>query len=295
MRIILFLLIFSAFLHAAEEEVGMDACAFLKIDVGARAAALGGAYTAVSDDATASFWNPAGLLRFKGWQVCTMYNSYIQGMKHYFLSYAESRQRMAYAVSISSLIVDGIELRSKDTEEPEGEGEAKDFAASFAMAKSWGKLLCGWGIKLLKAKLVQDYSRLSYTFDLGITYAWKKAAIGMVVQNWGGKVKFRQTSHPLPLRYKIGASYKIKDSVLLLFDACFPRRGRAHVHSGVEVKIGGLFLRMGVNDAKDIGEKVTFGFGVKRKFFSIDYAWSSFGLLGYTHRVGVTFAPPVAE
>lgn len=35
---------------------------FLNIDVGARAAAMGGAFTAVADDATGFFWNPAGLV-----------------------------------------------------------------------------------------------------------------------------------------------------------------------------------------------------------------------------------------
>ena len=35
---------------------------FLKIPVGARAIGMGGSFTAVSDDATASYWNPAGMV-----------------------------------------------------------------------------------------------------------------------------------------------------------------------------------------------------------------------------------------
>lgn len=38
------------------------AAEFLKIQVGARAAGMGGAFTAVSDDATAPYWNPAGMV-----------------------------------------------------------------------------------------------------------------------------------------------------------------------------------------------------------------------------------------
>src|SRR5580765_1256056 len=35
---------------------------FLKIPVGARAVAMGGAFTAIADDATSPFWNPAGMV-----------------------------------------------------------------------------------------------------------------------------------------------------------------------------------------------------------------------------------------
>src|SRR5436309_7220574 len=35
---------------------------FLKVPVGARAVGMGGAFTAVADDATAPWWNPAGMI-----------------------------------------------------------------------------------------------------------------------------------------------------------------------------------------------------------------------------------------
>src|SRR5436190_10778481 len=35
---------------------------FMKIPVGARAVGMGGAFTAVCDDATAPYWNPAGMV-----------------------------------------------------------------------------------------------------------------------------------------------------------------------------------------------------------------------------------------
>lgn len=45
--------------HAAEE--GSFALEFLGMGVGARAAAMGSAYVAVAEDASAAYWNPAGL------------------------------------------------------------------------------------------------------------------------------------------------------------------------------------------------------------------------------------------
>src|SRR6266536_6612464 len=45
------------------EKVGTFDGQFLKIGVGARAAAMGGAFVGVADDATALFWNAAGIAR----------------------------------------------------------------------------------------------------------------------------------------------------------------------------------------------------------------------------------------
>lgn len=52
---------------------GVNPAAFLDIGVGARALAMGGAYTAISDDATASYWNPAGLGKIKNFQSLFMF------------------------------------------------------------------------------------------------------------------------------------------------------------------------------------------------------------------------------
>jgi hypothetical protein len=46
---------------------------FLKIPVGARAIGMGGAFVAVSDDATAPFWNPAGLIYLPYKEVLPMH------------------------------------------------------------------------------------------------------------------------------------------------------------------------------------------------------------------------------
>ena len=45
------------------EKVGTFGGQFLKISVGARGAGMGGAYVAIADDATAVFWNAAGIAR----------------------------------------------------------------------------------------------------------------------------------------------------------------------------------------------------------------------------------------
>ena len=58
---IIFVSFFSFSIKASAGGVGTTSANFLKIDVGARAAAMGGAFTALADDGSSLYWNPAGI------------------------------------------------------------------------------------------------------------------------------------------------------------------------------------------------------------------------------------------
>jgi len=60
------ILVLLIFLQTSEAEDINNAASFLKIGAGARAIALGGAFVAVADDASAGYWNPAGLTQLSG-------------------------------------------------------------------------------------------------------------------------------------------------------------------------------------------------------------------------------------
>ena len=56
---------------AMNESAG-GAWAFSTTGMGARAMGMGGAFVAVSDDATAAYWNPAGLGMLEQWELTSM-------------------------------------------------------------------------------------------------------------------------------------------------------------------------------------------------------------------------------
>ena len=58
--------------RAADE--GAHAAEFLSHGVGARALGMGSAFVAIADDATATYWNPAGLTKVKKHSFSTMYS-----------------------------------------------------------------------------------------------------------------------------------------------------------------------------------------------------------------------------
>lgn len=57
---------------------------FLKIGVGARAFAMGGGMTAIAEDVTAGYWNPAGLIALpRNYEVSVMHSEYFASIAKY--------------------------------------------------------------------------------------------------------------------------------------------------------------------------------------------------------------------
>src|SRR5262245_2441114 len=67
---------------------GTSGSTFLKIGVGARPAALGDAYLALSDDASGFHWNPAGLAQTLLPEISLMHNEYFADIKYEYVGYS---------------------------------------------------------------------------------------------------------------------------------------------------------------------------------------------------------------
>ena len=68
---------------------------FLTLGAGSRAIALGNSSVSYVDDASAGYWNPAGILKATGNQLILMHASYFAGIANY--DYA------AYMIKLDSL------------------------------------------------------------------------------------------------------------------------------------------------------------------------------------------------
>ncbi len=94
---VFFLLIF---FHGGQSRADIPA-AFLDIGFGARPMGMGGAFTGLSDDANAIFWNPAGLARLQNSQLTFMHTRQFGLIPYTLLGYA-SRFR-GYGVGLGVL------------------------------------------------------------------------------------------------------------------------------------------------------------------------------------------------
>lgn len=98
MKRILFGVIVSASLPAAAAKYAGE---FMYVGAGARALGMGGAFCSVADDATAAYWNPAGLVSLPGREIQLMHSERFGGLVRYdYLAYAQPYGGSAISASL---------------------------------------------------------------------------------------------------------------------------------------------------------------------------------------------------
>jgi hypothetical protein len=268
---------------------GITGAAFLKIPVGARATALGSAYTTIPQDVNQMFWNPAGIARTeRGTQLTFSYNDWIAGLRH-----------MAAGVShnlgaAGTLGVGFVSLGLGDI--PADRDVVPSFlAATFtpfdtntdatynyndtAVNVTWSyvftdKLSMGTSLKYINQS-IDGQGAHAYALDFGAIYhiGYRGARLGARINNLGNDLKFYNLGSPLPLTFSIGAALDLVTEtpqgmrVTLFTDATKPQDGEQLLFTAAEIQAtkylqvrgGYKFNYSGINDTKkDEVTKVNF-------------------------------------
>src|SRR3990172_8727898 len=122
------------------EKVGTLGGQSLKIGVGARSAAMGDAYVAIADDATAVYWNPAGIARISGQSVTLNHTEWPADINFDQAAYVFGIKWIPgmLGVNVRALTMSSDIVRT--TYLPEGTGETFD-AGEWAYGLSYGRSL----------------------------------------------------------------------------------------------------------------------------------------------------------
>lgn len=289
--IILFLL---ANLIAIVEAKNISTAQFLKLGAGARAAALGDAFTAISDDVTAAYWNPAGLTQLKTTEVSLMQNSGLVSTNYQYAGAAFPTGHHTVALSIYRMDYGTID-RYTAGDVRDGSFGANSLAAAFSVGGSFSEEL-RWG---LSAKLIQETiesdKASGLAGDFGFLYRLGRTSFGLTAQNIGTGLTFVKDRSNLPITVRAGASRKFMDDKLQLgLDFSKPNDDNLSLHTGAEYLINPFFTIRGGYQATP-GNSISVsgltgvcgGVGINFRAFSLDYAFTPFGDLGNSQRVSI--------
>ncbi|HEX2960493.1 MAG TPA: PorV/PorQ family protein [Ignavibacteriales bacterium] len=272
---------------------------FLKIEAGARAVAMGGAFVSRANDASAVYWNPGGIPRLEGSKAYFTHNFWLADTRHDFAAVVIKLNDMhSLAVSYTSLTMADMNVRTEVF--PEGTGEL--FSASdYSIGLSYGlnltdRFSIGFTGKYV-GESIWHMSASAFALDVGVIYITpiEGLRMGMSVSNIGGKMTYdgsdnfvnydfnpaltgnndkifaelKMDSWTLPLFFRFGISMDIlKDeynSITLSADANHPNDYGESINTGLEYGFRErVFLRAGYKSLfkKESEEGLTAGAGL---------------------------------
>ena len=296
-------LLISAPVWGTNSKVGTTAYGFLKIDVGARSTGMGGAFVGLSDDETALFFNPAGLIQTETRRFFTTYNNYITDIQSGFLGYvhpySENTRLGASICYFNFGSFDKTDALGTNL----GTFGASDFAFALSLAKQVSNRLSLGLTGRFIYETIDNYSSDALALDVGVMYtaADNRTRVGAVGQNLGVQLAGHTKSHkdPLPSSVKVGVSHQMRELPLVVTaDAAKPFDNDIFFNLGGELTaLKPLYLRMGwssfgkfskTGSDKDNWAGFAAGFGVTWKVYRIDYAFSSYADLGGAHKISVS-------
>jgi len=224
--ILLFLVGLGAFsnLYAVSE----SAVLFLLISPGARASGMGEAFVAVADDATASYWNPAGLAFQTGKELVLMHCKWLPGlvddMYYEFASYRHHFESLNGTLGANVTYLNmGEQVYMGETGEELGTFVSYDFS----IALSYGTMLShrlglGVTVRYISSLLAPDWVQVgeekgsgsgnAFSVDLGVL--WKTPlnglSFGANLSNMGPKITYVDAAQadPIPTNLKVGLAYR---------------------------------------------------------------------------------------
>jgi hypothetical protein len=309
----------------ATENPGVTGAAILQMPMSARAMGMGGAFTAVGTDASALYYNPAGLSRLNAQEFAVTMFSGLSG------AFDNNVQNIAYAgpTSFTGFSGDGytsvganILFAQNGTIEynplnPDGSQAASqslsagdDFVGTLGYSERVGSTPIEYGGsgysvnhfmgvsgKYIHSTLAGGYSAQAVAADAGYLVHSPEAGLsaGVSMLNMGTKMKFINEGDPLPLTARCGLAYQFGVPSVHNFIAAadgeyllYEKQALANI--GLEyfwVKSFGV--RLGYQFMQDsLG--LTAGFGLRwRGRIVFDYAWGMANTLSDTQRFTVTY------
>jgi len=279
--------------------VGTGAASFLEIGVGARAMAMGGAYSAVANDATALYWNPAGIAWVSAPQCELSHNKWLVDTYHDFAGVVVPVPVLRSTVGVSYNSLDYGDEPVRTVDRPEGTGEVfsgRDVAVALTYAIAFtDRFSFGISGKYVNQRIWSE-SGSAMGIDVGVFYNTmvKGLRLGACVSNFGSKIEIRGRhirtivdpdpgvenfdrvpvnyktgQFSLPLLFRVGISYEHRfgslGQVVLAMDVNHPSFATESINLGMEYGFADMFyLRGGYENLfeRDHINGLTFGGGV---------------------------------
>jgi hypothetical protein len=274
---------------ASFKRLGQSGLTFLKIGQGARPVGMGDAYTAISDDINAIFWNPAGLTQIEKTAYVFSYTSWLVNSRIYSGAFAYKGLGGVWGFS-------AVSAKPEDFEEttilqPQGTGKmvkTGDVALGLAFARQMTDKF-SWAMNVRWAQETLHNNKVSFLIlDVG-TYlhtGFKTSRIAATLKNFGKDGKVYNNTFQMPLYFNVGLAMEAfgkreeKNYLTISAESAYAVDYGQRVHVGAELwMVNLLALRAGYkfnydSESYTLGAGLRWKMGGKGRALTADFAYS---------------------
>ena len=305
------------------QRAGISGLQFLKIGVGGRATAMGDAFVAIADDASALYWNPAGLVFAKQNEVMFSHNKWVADISQEFIgAFYKLSPNDVLGISLTSLHMEDMKVTNEVN--PFGTGQYFSYG-DIALTLTYSKKMTdqfsfGGSIRyveetldVLKMRGIMIDLGTMYWTGLGTTrfavtitnFGNELAPYGEVklwgdrtggeVKLWGDRTVTKWQSFSPPTMFRIGFAFEPwqtdRNRVTASVQLNHPNDNSENVSIGAEYSYNELLNIRGGYKVNSDEQNFTAGAGVKLPLgianVAVDYAFAQFSRLGSTHRFSI--------
>ena len=283
-------------------KAGTSAFPFLKINIGARAVAMGGAFTGLADDESSLYYNPAGIASMKQ-------NRWIAGYHNYFVEIQSGFVGFVFPLSEGNALAAHFDylsygefIRTDTNGTRLGTFGGCDMQMALTAARRINhNFKLGLTVKFIYETL-DEFSATGIAFDLGAKYADDRERLtgGVMIQNVGKQLSaLGSEKYRLPLAVRAGVSYRPRGLPLVMAsDLIVPVDNDPVIAIGTEYdEFKPFYMRLGWNsfganyrnaDSEDNWAGIAIGVGFDHRQLHIAYAFAPGAELGDSHRITLT-------
>jgi hypothetical protein len=275
---------------------GIGAFSAFKNGIGARALAMGGAFVAVCDDATAMVWNPAGLAQLDDTRIAGMSTDlYGLGITHQFVGATTSFANLGIGLGWERSSIDGQSVEAGGTLGESFTWVENAIIGSLA-TNVMDVAMVGANVKYYMANSGLGDAASGFGFDLGLLVSLGDMfVIGVnAIDLAGSTVEWDSgATDVISGLYKAGLAMKLADDKFVLAaDVDFDGTNLGDTHVGMEFQvIDELALRGGVVLTNNFQDYVlTVGAGINVAGLYVDAAYILEETLGNTLVLSAEFS-----
>jgi len=279
-------------------KVAQSGAQFLQIGVSARGTAMGEAFLAVADDASAAYYSPGALARINRKQMMVTQTSLPAQVKHFFGAFILPMEENIGTFAVHTILLTTGEMPvTKAFIGPTGESfSCSEMAVGLSYSRNLtDKFSVGGTIKYIQQNLA-GFTSKGVAADFGTFYltGFRDLQFGMAITNFGPNLNFGDSKdigynsidYPLPMNFSFGIAMSIIDkenhNLRAAFETGQPNDNLRREALGVEYTFMDMLMLRGGYKFEYDGEDFSLGAGMKAPIagfdglFDVSYARSEY-------------------